>query len=224
MQKRKDALEIGEYYHIYSRSIAGYEVFNDTYDYGRIIKLLELYRYSNFEYKYSKFITLEVSTQISIIEDMTAENDLLVNIVAYCIMPTHIHLLLKQLKKNGISKFMSRILNGYSKYFNSRHKRQGPLWTGRFKNVLVDKDEQLLHLTRYIHLNPTSAGLIKKPEDWKYSSYHEYLNQDVTISLCNKDNLFDLNEKSYRKFVSDRKTYQRELSIIKKQLIDGYTG
>jgi putative transposase len=109
--------------------------------------------------------------QLAIKDSLQSENEQLVEVVAYCIMQTHFHLILKQVTEDGIAKFMGRILNGYSRYFNSLHSRVGPLWTGRFKNVLIRNDEHLLHLTRYIHLNPVSAGLVTKPEDWDYSSY-----------------------------------------------------
>ena len=70
---------------------------------------------------------------------------------------------------------MRRLLNSYTRYFNEKIKRKGPLWEGRFKKVLVNSDEQLLHLTRYVHLNPVSAGIVEKPEDWPCSSYREYI-------------------------------------------------
>lgn len=225
MQKRKEPLENGFYYHIYSRSIAGYNIFNDTADFDRFYHLLKLYRYSNFDYKYSRFIDLNVSLQASIILSLEADSELLVDIVSFCLMPTHLHLLLKQNQDNGISKFMARVLNGYSRYFNTKHKRSGPLWSGRFKSVLVRDDDQLLHLTRYIHLNPTSAGLVNRLKEWRYSSYGEYVNEiTCTGTIICKDGLFDWNPKSYKKFVLDRKSYQRDLSLIKSLIIDDYTG
>ncbi|OGD56426.1 hypothetical protein A2V71_04650 [Candidatus Berkelbacteria bacterium RBG_13_40_8] len=146
-----------------------------------------------------------------------------VKTVAYCIMPTHFHLILGQIGNNGISKFMAKVLNSYSRYFNLRYKRKGPLWEGHFKNVLVNSDEQLLHLTRYIHLNPVSAGLIKKPEDWTFSSYPGYLSSK-TDGLCEYDGLFNISSKEYKKFVNSRASYQKELSKIKCILIEDYTG
>lgn len=90
-------------------------------------------------------------------------------------MPTHFHLLLKQNVENGIVKFMSKMENSYLKHFNTIYKRKAPPWEGRFTIVHIKTNEQLLHLACYIHLNPSSAGLVKKPEQWKYSSYHEHL-------------------------------------------------
>ncbi|MDO8579983.1 MAG: transposase, partial [Candidatus Omnitrophota bacterium] len=141
-------------------------------------------------------------------------SDPLVEIIAYCLMPTHIHLVLKQLKDNGISHFMRNIQNSYTHYFNERYKRKGPLWIGRFKNVLVESDSQLLHLTRYVHLNPSTAGLTRNPLDW-HSSYGEYLNPKTNDRLCHWEELIDLSTSQYRAFVEERIDYQRELAFLK---------
>ena len=225
MEKRKELLENNCYYHIFSRSIAKYVVFNDAEEYSRMFDILKLYRFSDFNYKYSKFINLESKTQNTIIKNIETNSPVLVEIIAYCIMPTHFHLILKQTTNHGISKYIARVLNSYSRYFNIKHQRIGPLWTGRFKSVLVSTDKQLLHLTRYIHLNPTSAKLVKKLEDWDFSSYHEYLNADTKQEkICSFDNLFEFSPEKYKKFVLDRKSYQQEISHIKNILIDNYTG
>jgi putative transposase len=119
---------------------------------------------------------------------------------------------------------MARVLNGYSRYFNTKHKRIGPLWSGRFKSVLITNDEQLLHLTRYIHLNPTSAGLVKKPGDWPHSSYKEYVDYKVKQRICKYKEVIEMSRKEYKKFTEDRKDYQREISVIKNLTIDDYSG
>lgn len=221
---RKNVLVTKNVYHIYNRSIAKFIIFNNAEEYQRFFQLLDLCRYKKFTYKPSQFNDLTPISQKHIINNLKIESDLLIEVVAYCLMPTHIHLLLKQVANNGISKYMARILNGYSRYFNTKHNRVGPLWSGRFKNVLVSTNEQLLSLTRYIHLNPTSAGLLNKPEDWVYSSYHEYLGNETDNQICNFSKLLEIESKKYRKFVNDRKSYQRDISIMKSQLIDNYSG
>ncbi|EKD56936.1 MAG: hypothetical protein ACD_58C00041G0006 [uncultured bacterium] len=222
---RKDQLEKNHIYHVFNRSIAGYIIFNSHGEFNRIIKLIKLCRYNNFNHRFSQFIDLDAFTQISIIDQLYKENDVMVEIIAHCIMPTHIHLLLKQITDNGITKFMGKVLNSYSKYFNTKHQRTGPLWSGRFKNVLVKNDKQLLHLTRYIHLNPTSANLCRNPEDWAFSSYLEYIKLvKDNKRLCKFKDLIDILPDEYTNFVNDRKSYQQELSIIKNQLIDNYSG
>lgn len=224
-EHRKEKLENNFYYHIFSRSIAKFTIFNKPEDYSRVIEILDLYRYTNFAHKYSKYLQLDANTQSNILMELKKGNDLLAEIVAYCVMPTHIHLVLKQIKNNGISKYMAKVLNSYSKYFNIKHKRCGPLWAGRFKSVLVEGDDQLLHLTRYIHLNPSSADLVKNPLEWPYSSFEEYVDADFSDSrLCSFDDLIDTTGKDYKKFVLDRKDYQRQISLVKNVLIDDYTG
>lgn len=224
-QTRKDKLVNGQIYHIFTRSIAKFVVFNDQIEFERMRQLLDLYRYQNFNYKFSQFLDLTLPTQSNIIENLRSDNRTLVDIIAFCLMPTHIHFALKQNTDDGISKYMARILNGYSRFFNTKHQRLGPLWSARFKSILVNQDNQLLHLTRYIHLNPSSAGVVDKPEQWEYSSYSEYLNDTQTgTDISNRTDLFDITPKQYRIFVEDRKDYQKQLSLIKSITIDDYSG
>jgi len=140
----------------------------------------------------------------------------IVRIISYCLMPTHIHLVLQQLQDGGITKFANQILKSHSKYFNVKYKRKGPLWEGRFKSVAVDKDEYLLHLTRYIHLNPVTACFVNKPEEWPYSSFMEYLTTSNKRGICDYNDILDIKAKAYRDFVEDRIDYQRKLSLLKK--------
>ncbi len=223
MYFRKDPLKNGQYYHIYSRSIAKFVIFNNTDDYVRMLDILDLYRFKEFSYKYSRYKRLDDSAQRAVTIHLK-DSPMLVKIISYCLMPTHLHLVLKQVTKDGISKYMARVLNSYSRYFNVSHQRTGPLWTGRFKNVLVKDNSQLLHLTRYIHLNPTSARIVKKPEKWHFSSYSEYIDSYQENGFCDFNGLFDFSPEKYKKFIDDRKSYQQEISQIKNILIDNYTG
>lgn len=99
----------------------------------------------------------------------------LVDIVAYCLMPTHYHLLV-DLKTDYLSKqIMQPFGLSYTKAINKQQERVGPLFQGPFRAVWVDRDEYLLHLSRYIHLNPVTAGLVDQPEEWAFSSYRDYI-------------------------------------------------
>ena len=205
-------------YHVVSRSIAGYKIFNSNSDYSRMVKLLYYYQIQNPPTKFSMFSLLKGTQKFGFnqyFRTVSKDYKKIVEIIAYCLMPNHIHFVLKQLKERGISIFMSNILNSYTRYFNILHKRKGPLWESRFKHILVTKDEQLLHLTRYIHLNPFSAKLVENPELWKYSSYLEYIKPN-TNKLTYYEDLLEMNPKSYQRFVNNRKDYQRKLSEIKK--------
>ncbi|MCG2710844.1 MAG: transposase [Candidatus Omnitrophica bacterium] len=217
--RRKNILSNGGIYHVYSKSIAGYKIFHNNNDYNRIIDLFKYYRIKNTSVKFSKF--LEIKNMDIFIEKHLSRKDFLVQIIAYCIMPTHIHLVLMQLQDEGISIFMGNVLNSYSRFFNIRISRKGPLWESRFKNVLVETDEQLIHLTRYLHLNPVTAGLVENAEDWRYSSIKEYLNKRKDSErICNFDSIIELQKLNYKSFVDSQKDYQRELGKIKGLFLD----
>ena len=133
--------------------------------------------------------------------------------------PTHIHIIAEQLVDDGISIFMCNLLNSYTRYFNLRHKRTGPLWQGRFKNVLVNRDSYFIHLTRYIHLNPVTSYLVNKPEEWKASSYKEYIGEvENDDRICKIDKILDIGTHQYMEFINDRISYQRELANVRKLL------
>jgi len=217
---RKNVLETNEIYHVLNKSIAGYEIFNTEEDFSRIIDVIRYYIRKNIEFKFSRYNELLTEGK-DVKIDYNDGSEKLVEIIAYCIMPTHIHLVLRQLSENGISIFVSKALNSYTRYFNTKYHRKGPLWVGRFKNVLVKDEIQLLHLTRYIHLNPVSANLINAPDKWPVSSYNEYLGKiNDANKICKFNDVLDIDPKAYSKFVRNRTSYQRELSKIKKIVID----
>ncbi len=201
-------------YHVCTKSIAGFKIFRNQIDYSRMIDMLWYYSYERPPMRFSFYRILERRGKEGFLEKELSKKEFLVELIAYCLMPTHMHLILAQLKDEGISLFMKNLLNSYTRYFNIRNGRVGPLWQGRFKSILIQTDEQLLHLTRYIHLNPTSESLVDKPEKWKYSSYHEYLNPGDE-NLCNFLKYIKIDPNSYRKFIEERKNYQRILTGIK---------
>lgn len=219
---RKDKLVTGEIYHVFNKSIAGFKILNNRFDFIRMLSTVRYYQREDLPEKLSRFIEHKKSNKKkNYFYDFLQNKEKMVEIIAYCLMPTHIHLVLKQLKENGISIFMKTVLNSYSKYFNTKLKRKGPLWEGRFKNVLVDKDEQLIHLTRYIHLNPVTAYLADKPQEWKFSSYEEYLGKRSKEDIvCSYEDLLSIQPDSYKEFVNDRIDYQRSLAIIKDLMLD----
>jgi putative transposase len=95
------------------------------------------------------------------------------DVIAYCLMPNHYHFLVC-LREENLSQKMHRFTVSYTKAMNRRYQRCGSLFQGRFQAIHVNEDRYLLHLSRYIHLNPVKAGLVLHPEDWEFSSYREY--------------------------------------------------
>uniref|UniRef100_A0A7C4NYZ4 Transposase IS200-like domain-containing protein n=1 Tax=Thermodesulfobacterium geofontis TaxID=1295609 RepID=A0A7C4NYZ4_9BACT len=204
-----------EIYHVFTKSIAKFTVFLDHKDYARMIELLKYYKNKPI-LKFSDYKKLK---ETKVYYNSVKSETPFVEIIAYCLMPTHIHLVLQEISPSGISEYMRIVLDSYTRYFNKRIGRKGPLWEGRVKRVLVESDEQLLHLTRYVHLNPVSAGIVEKPEDWVYSSYREYIGMEKE-KVCNKEKFFDFSKKEYKKFVEDRIDYQRSLEIIKHIILE----
>jgi len=214
---RRFPLVRGEVYHVFNKSIAGYRIFNNDTEFIRMKEVVSYYQWEVRETKFSRWR----NTKNKGIVERNAKDDKLIDIIAYCVMPTHFHLILKQLKDKGISVFMSQISNSYTRYFNLKHKRKGPLWEKEFQNVLVSTDEQFLHLTRYIHLNPVTAFLADKPEDWPVSSYREFLEEvEDGEKICSFKNILDITPKQYKTFVDDRISYQRGLGKIKHLILE----
>lgn len=96
-------------------------------------------------------------------------------VIAYCLMPNHYHFVMRQEGETLLSLFIARLFQTYTQAYNRQQKRTGPLFAGRFRCVHVDSEEYLLHLCRYVHLNPVAAGLVARPEDWPFSNYLEWI-------------------------------------------------
>ena len=135
----------GAVYHIISRGNNRAAVFRDDHDRKRYLEKLSLY---------------------------CEEKE--VDLLAYCLLTNHVHLLLETPKGN-LSKMMQPFQTSYTVYFNKRHQRSGHVFEQRYKAFLVDKDNYLLEVTRYIHLNPVAAGIVERPRDYRWSSYRDYL-------------------------------------------------
>jgi len=123
--------------------------------------------------------------------------------------------MLKQVKENGITIFLSKITNSYTKYFNTKYKRIGPLFQGTFKAVRVQDDEQLIHTSRYIHLNPLTQYLVKNLRDYQFSSYLEYVEDKP--GFCKKDQIlliFPLRNHMLN-FTLDQEDYGRAIKTMK---------
>lgn len=149
----------------------------------------------------------------------TSTNNSSVKMLTYCIMPDHYHLLIKILMNNHLSKYINDVQNSFSRYFNIKFKRKGPLWQSRFRSVEIKTDEQLLHVSRYIHLNPTTNRLAEKPEDWEFSSYKKFIKDKNLL----KNNIIEISIKDrrhYKKFCENQIDYQRKLKKIKKFLLE----
>lgn len=213
-----------EIYHIINRGIASQPVFLDKRDYHRTLEILSYYQNINPPLKYSKFLILAREERLRLLNELKTQNQFLVEILAFCLMPNHFHLLLKQTVENGISTFVGNLTNSYTRYSNTKRERRGPIFEGRFKAVRIETNEQLLHVSRYIHLNPYTSYVVedlKALENYPFSSFPEYLGKSNS-SLCLKDPVLGSFKDfaDYRQFIFDQADYQRMLNNIKHLLLE----
>jgi putative transposase len=177
--ERKIDFAPGEYYHIYNRGVDKREIFLSDDDRNRFIKLLFVANGDKpFAYK----------TILGVPLDKLDRGEQLVDIGAYCLMPNHFHLLVRERKDGHISSFMEKLGTSYAMYFNKKYKRSGVLFQNTFKAQHVDDDEYLKYLYAYIHLNPVKliepewkeVGIQNLPvakkylEKYRFSSYADY--------------------------------------------------
>lgn len=158
------------YYHIYNRGIEKREIFVDEQDCKVFLHYLKLYlspveelrKQAQIGIRINRFIPLNLSSEVELI--------------AFALMPNHIHLLVKQNTKDGMVKFMRRLATSYVMYFNKKYDRIGSLFQNRYKAALIESEPYLLHLSRYIHLNPVKLNP-QSVNFRNFSSYPYYLNQ-----------------------------------------------
>jgi REP element-mobilizing transposase RayT len=146
MPRRRGVFIKGGYYHIYNRGAGRDLVFFAPANYEYCLRLLKQHRQ---EYGAA--------------------------IITHCLMPNHYHFLLRQDTDVPLARFIQRVFNSYVQAVNIQEGRSGTLFEGRFRHVSVERDEYLLGLCRYIHLNPVKAGIVKRPEEWPYSNYLEWI-------------------------------------------------
>ncbi len=214
----------GEIYHITNRSIAKQPIFTSKRDYQRYIETMLYYQNKNIPVRFSKFLTLSKEKRAEIIKNLKKQNNYIIEFISYCLMPNHFHILARQIEDQGIAKFIGNLSNSYTRYFNTKNKRNGPIFQGKFKAVRIEDDEQLLHVSRYIHLNPYTSYLVKNIKDiieYPYSSLAEYLKLK-SIQVINKEPVLTHFKtlKSFREFTFDQADYQRQLQNIKYLMLE----
>lgn len=187
---RKDPFVTGEYYHVFNRGIDKRIIFKSSLDYKRFLMLLYICNSSD-GFRLDQLLNFQHKKFSDIFKIDRGEP--LVSIGAWCLMPNHFHILIKQEVDGGITKFMKKLGTGYAMYFNIKYERQGALFGGPFKSVLVGNDDNYLrHLYGYVHLNSLELEFsewknqIKKLSNkmsefldrYQYSSYLDYMGND----------------------------------------------
>jgi putative transposase len=218
---RKIKFGVDEYYHVYNRGVEKRKIFLDKADREHFVRLLFISNSTkSFEYRNIKKL---------LFEDIE-RGEPLVAIGAYCLMPNHFHLLLREIVPGGISIFMGKFLTAYSMYFNKKYERKGRLFENTFQAQYVDNDNYLKYLFAYIHLNPIKLiepdwkekgikdkkAALKYLNEYKYSSYLEYTGVDREESNILSRNIFPEyfeQTQDFSEFINDWLTFQKENGI-----------
>jgi len=202
----------GEFYHIYNRGTEKRKIFLSARDHERFLSLLYL---ANGEER------VDMKRQGRTLSELMLQDKgkKLVEVCAYCLMPNHFHLILKEIDEGGISKFMQQIITGYTMYFNKNYERSGALFQGKFKSEHAKNDRYLKYLIAYLHLNPIKLfdsnwkenGIRDRKRAEKfldgyiYSSFLDYCGNDrVEKSILSFESLPD--------YTSDLKNFRSSMA------------
>ena len=206
-------------YHIYNRGVEKRIIFQDEQDYKVFLNYLKEYLSPPLEpHELKKDVTFKGVTFKGIPKQIKNFTDC-IKLLAFCLMPNHVHLLIKQTNKDSIKQFTQALFTRYSMYFNKKYDRTGSLFQGTYRATNVINKDYLLDVTRYIHRNPLK---ITKSLSDHYSSYAHYLNQFNIPWLKNKEVIDYFNEssfvkhnniKSYKYFVEKFKYANEELDL-----------
>jgi REP element-mobilizing transposase RayT len=166
----------GKYYHVYNRGCNKEPIFFTEDNYRYLIK-----KFKQYSHQYE------------------------IEIFAYCLMPNHYHLLVKQKSDVSISKFIQVVFNGYSQAINKQENRSGTIFQGKAKGIEVVSEKQIISLLCYIHNNPAKTGLVHQAEDWEFSDYQEWIGMRKRESKNKLLSEYFYDKNSYRKFFIDYK-------------------
>lgn len=226
---------MSDIYHILNRSIDKKRIFLDKQDYFRFIH--DLFEFNNQDLVSTASYYFFQNSKSSVLEGpkIRKSRKLLVDIHVFCLMPNHYHLLLSEKIEGGIIKFMQKLGAGYVRYFNTKYKRKGTIFEGRYKRILVSKEPHFYHLPYYIHLNPLDLkfkewreGKLRNYkqameflEEYRWSSHLDYLGIKNFPSVTNRKFLTEVfggekeYEKSIKKWLKDL-----ELESFKKLILE----
>lgn len=224
---RKPQFVENQIYHVYNRGVEKRNIFSADKDYFRFIH--DLFEFNDEDPTFNVAYYFNSGTKKIESQHIEKENKprkLLVEILIFTLMPNHFHLLLRQKKEKGIVRFMQKLGTGYTNYFNTKYKRVGGLFQGRFKAALVSEEAHFIHLPFYIHTNP--LDLIygsSTPIDWReqekflenyrWSSYPDYIGKKNFPSVTSREFLLKFfgGEKEYAKTTRNwlkERDYDRE--------------
>lgn len=178
-------------YHIYNRGVEKRDTFMETRDYKRFIS--DLQEFNTIKQVLNHGRNMETPPLIEVGLQSRGSRKTLVEILAFCLMPNHFHLMIRQKTEHGITEFMRKLGTGYTNYFNLKNQRVGSLFQGKFKAILLNKEKYFIHLPHYIHINPLdlipnkSLNRMEFLKKYQWSSLSDYLGIRKHYTFVNKN-------------------------------------
>ncbi|OGI65180.1 hypothetical protein A3A95_04010 [Candidatus Nomurabacteria bacterium RIFCSPLOWO2_01_FULL_39_18] len=212
----------GEYYHILNRGMSKQLIFHDNRDRTRFLFLILYFQspvtIQNIHRPVKSFVEHSVFNIDKEIEQEIVTRKF-VELVSFCLMPNHFHLIVKEIEENGMARYMQRVLNGYTKYCNTKYNKSGHLFQGPYKAVHIRSNEQLLYLSSYVHRNPRELKeWLNKESSYPWSSYQDFIKKNRFKELLVLDIISGQfkNKDKYNKFIkeSTAKLLKEELDWI----------
>lgn len=187
------------YYHVYARGASRQEIFLDDIDFRYFLSLFQRYLADE---EYTNKIGVPY---VKLYDD--------IELLSYCLMPNHFHLLIYQINEHSMQRLMRGVMTAYSKYFNNKYKRSGSLFESRYKASRISSEVYLMHISRYIHLNP------REWRNYQYTSLAYYTNGQ-SIDWLRPEKILDMftSPAEYLDFIADYEDAKNELDIIKHEL------
>ncbi|MDO8474477.1 MAG: transposase [bacterium] len=217
--RRKIQFAPGFYYHLCNKSNDGKTIFFDERDYARMIFFLLFYQFPTPFFNIGRSVSYFIEhTKFNIAQEAIVQmrSKQQVELNAFAIMPNHFHLLIQEKEKGGISSYLQRLEGGYAKYFNAKYQRGGHVFRGSFRAVPVEKNEQLLYLSAYIHRNPRSLeAWTDKEISYPWSSYQDFARENRWKELLNPNIVLNqfTTQKFYQEFVDTSTAKLKENEI-----------
>lgn len=220
MSLRLEPFVNGSIYHIFNKTIDHRLVFNRENNCTQLLNVVEYYRSNATKFAYSHLPRLDPIITKSYLHKIHSPSSFRVEILCYCLMPNHFHFLIKQKKDKGVSKFMADVINSFTRYFNIKTERKGPIFVSDFKSVKITNESQFMHVSRYIHLNPYSSSLVNNYGElsrYPWSSLKNYIFGIKNEIITTKDllSLFNFDKERYKKFVLSNAEHQKTLEAMK---------
>lgn len=206
------------FYHAYNRGYNKQTIFHDDHDYKTFLYLIRKYLEPGFTEK-----RFTPKGEEYFVESNHVYNE--VELLSYCLIPNHFHFLLFQKTLHGMPKLMTRVGTSYSTYYNQKYQTEGSPFQDTYKAVIVKTEEQLIHLSRYIHLNPLEVVGEQPLKSYPYSSYQFYLNQSTALAWLKPEKILSsfTSTKSYQNFIEDYLKSQPEDQIKQLESLKGLT-